>query len=439
MNQAFIEKLQKEISENNKYKIVQSSLRKASIKNVSTSQNALNKMPFKFNIELKDTVATNQYYSGRCWIFAGLNILRYKLIDKYKLPPDFELSEAYIYKHDKFEKCNTALELIYNFAKKNFDNQSLELISLIPKIIADGGTVLEFVNIINKYGIMPKESFPDIRQSKDTDRLNNLLNITILKTTSIINSKTSHNTFMDYKTEILKECYRIITLCLGNTPIEFEWKSKLINPINFYKKLVKPLIDLDDYICIVNDPRNKYNVLLSVEYLHNVVNNNEDLKNKITNKYLNIDIKLFKKAVYKTISKYETPVWFATDYSTFVLNDSTILDHKSSNIKDMFDVDFVFNKETAYKCGITVANHAMCIVGCQKNDNKYLRWKVENSHGTNNNLKGFLNMSDAFFDQFMVCAFVHKNTLPIELRKLYYSNKNITYLPFYDILGTYAD
>lgn len=441
-----INALHKQIKDNPKYKVVQSALRKTSIKNVSTNQNALNKLPFKFNHELKEEVkATDQHYSGRCWIFSGLNIMRHKLIAHYKLPPDFELSEAYIFKFDKFEKCNTALETIYALSKLNLSNQSLEFSALVPELLSDGGTVQQFTNVINKYGVVPKENFNDTGQARNTSIMNNLLKITIQKTSNFINSKLSRSAFDTYKSKILEECFRIITLCLGNTPnnFSFNFKDKQLpkeyTPIQFYDKVIKPLFNIDDYIPIVNDPRNKYNSLLCVEYLHNILNKNDkDLTRKISDLYINVDIEDFKKAVFLTIDKHKTPVWFATDYSTFVLNNRTVLDQNSSNIKDMFDIDFISSKKDDLTARNIMPNHAMVFTGVQKENEKFIRYKVENSHSDKTDLKGFLIMSDAFFEQYVLCAFVHKNTLSPMLRILYKNPKNIKWLPFWDPLGVFA-
>lgn len=436
----------KKIKENPKYKVVQSVLRKSHIKNVTVNQNAMNKMPFKFNHSLpENTVATNQQYSGRCWIFAGLNVIRHKMIARYKLAPDFELSQSYLFRCDKLEKCNTALELFYSLAKDGKDNSSLEYSVLIGNSLSDGGTVQEFVKLVKKYGVVPKENFQEIMSSKHTGMLNELIKITINKATNVIHKDMSRSDFEKYKASIMNECNRIITLTLGNVPSRFVWTVKETNvskehtPHSFYKSIVRPVINIENYVCISNDPRNRYNSLLCVEDVHNILDNNDtDLKRKLTNLYLNVDIKTMKDAVFQTITKHKTPTWFATDYGTFVLNDGTILDQKSSTMSDMFDVDFVHDKKLSMQARITVPNHAMCLIGCQKEKGEYKRWKVENSHGTGNSLNGFLNMSDAFFENYIVCAFVHKSTLRKELRDMFYKHNNITWLPFWDVLGIYA-
>lgn len=56
--------------------------------------------------------ATSQGSSGRCWIFACMNVIRLKLIAKFNLPTDFELSQSYLYFFDKLERCQYFFENI---------------------------------------------------------------------------------------------------------------------------------------------------------------------------------------------------------------------------------------------------------------------------------------------------------------------------------------
>ena len=67
---------------------------------------------FSHKIDVKGI--TNQKSSGRCWLFAGLNSLRYAVIDKHKLD-EFEFSQIYFTFWDKLEKSNTFLEYIIDF------------------------------------------------------------------------------------------------------------------------------------------------------------------------------------------------------------------------------------------------------------------------------------------------------------------------------------
>ena len=49
---------------------------------------------------------TNQKSSGRCWIFAALNLLRNNFIKEHKLKEDFEFSQSYLFFWYKFERVN---------------------------------------------------------------------------------------------------------------------------------------------------------------------------------------------------------------------------------------------------------------------------------------------------------------------------------------------
>ena len=336
---------------------------------------------------------------------------------------------------------------MYEFAK-NQTLHSHEFSRLMDLTNTDGGTINQFMNIINKYGIVPKSIFPDNIQAKDTNVLNNLLTTLLKKGSTVIHKDMTLKEFNAYKQSILDECYRLLTMTIGSIPQTFTWthkdsiNPKSYTPLTFYKKIVKPLVNLDNYVVVVNDPRNTYNKLLAIEYLNNmVISATKGYKRQLANVYLNVPIKTIKDAVFKTISKHNTPVWFASDYNYFVMNNETILDTNSNTIQDIFDITFAKNKKVALNARITEPVHAMVIIGCQKENSNYLRWKIENSHGTENDLNGFLVMSDSFFDDYMMIALVHKNSLPKDLRKIYKEKnpKDIKWLEFWDILGYSAD
>ena len=61
-------------------------------------------------------LATSQKASGRCWLFAMLNTLRYPIIQQLDLAPDFELSQSHLFYWDKVERANFFLETIIETA-----------------------------------------------------------------------------------------------------------------------------------------------------------------------------------------------------------------------------------------------------------------------------------------------------------------------------------
>ena len=81
----------------------------------------------EFNVEVKTLPVANQKASGRCWIFAGLNVLREIIATKCKIKK-FELSQNYISLYDKIEKSNFTLETILKLGARNHDDRELAFI-----------------------------------------------------------------------------------------------------------------------------------------------------------------------------------------------------------------------------------------------------------------------------------------------------------------------
>ena len=93
--------------------------------------------------------ATSQMRSGRCWGFAGLNLLRIYLGRKYKLK-NFEFSQNYFMFYDKLEKANYFFENIIETADQ--PTESRLVMHLLSSPIQDGGQWDMFVNLLMKYG-----------------------------------------------------------------------------------------------------------------------------------------------------------------------------------------------------------------------------------------------------------------------------------------------
>jgi bleomycin hydrolase len=437
INPLTIQHLDKEFKKNDKYRIVQGVMRKTPILNVSVNQSTLSRLPARFNHDLAgETKATNQMNSGRCWIFAGLNVIRNAMITKYKLPSEFELSQAYLSRWDKLEKCNMALEIMYDLMKNGKDSSSLEYKVLVPSTIEDGGTWPFFAKLVKKYGIVPKEVVPETFSSEHTQRMNKMLLISICKVAAVITKNMTLHEFKEHKKKALDECYRIVTICMGSPPESFSWSpndktaEKQYTPMSFYKKIVKPLINVDKYVTICNYPLEKYDSCIGVEYINNVLGPQDNAK-QCGDCYVNLDIKEFKKAIIKSLKRGKA-VWFTCDIGQFLLNSGKVLDFKSSNLREMFDVDFIFDsKGHALQTRACEANHAMTFVGCHIEKGKVMGWKIENSHGDDSNNKGYITMSDSWFDEYVYTAAVPTSCIK-------HPEGKTKWLPFYCPLGTAA-
>ena len=158
--------------------ILRHTLSKNDLSLVVRSQDDIEDVDFNFDINIKTLPAANQRASGRCWIFAATNVLR-EMIAKDLNLSSFELSQSYIAFYDRLEKVNYALEVIIDLIEKDYDDRTLTFI--IQNGIGDGGQWDMFVNVVNKYGLCPKNVFPETATSSATRDTNQLINFNIRK------------------------------------------------------------------------------------------------------------------------------------------------------------------------------------------------------------------------------------------------------------------
>ena len=113
-------------------------------------------IPYQFSISLEQGDVTNQKRSGRCWMFAALNTMRSRIIKSLNLDT-FELSQAYTLFYDKLEKANYFLESILKTLDEPTDGRLIAHLLMAP--LGDGGQWDMLCNLINKYGLVPKEAY----------------------------------------------------------------------------------------------------------------------------------------------------------------------------------------------------------------------------------------------------------------------------------------
>ena len=105
-----------------------------------------------FDVEVTQGERCNQERSGRCWMFASLNTMRYRIIKKYNLKT-FELSQAYPLFWDKLEKSNWFFENVLDTLDEPLDGRLVSYLLADP--IGDGGQWDMFKILVKKYGVVP--------------------------------------------------------------------------------------------------------------------------------------------------------------------------------------------------------------------------------------------------------------------------------------------
>ena len=102
----------------------------------------------------------------------------------------------------------------------------------------------------------------------------------------------------------------------------------------------------------------------------------------------------------------------------------------------MTGLDLDLSKEDALDYWFAAMNHAMVITGVHLEKGKPVRWKIENSWGDQNGVKGYYTCSDTWFDQYVFQAAVEKEYLG-DLAKD--AEKKPVVLKPWDPMGTLAD
>lgn len=375
---------------------------------------AARKMQFKFSVDIKTMSATNQKQSGRCWLFAATNVLREKIAKELNLE-SFELSQSYLAFWDKFERVNYYLESILDTAALPADDRVVS--HIVSTGVHDGGQWDMFVNIVRKYGVVPKDAMPDTQQACSTSNMNKLLNRYLRRCTPILRTMVAEGKPADEikaaKDEMLEKCYKFLLSCYGLPPKEFdfEYVDKDKNYHNehytveeFTAKFVGSM--LDDYVSIIHAPTadKPSGKLYTVAYLGNVVGGADVA-------YLNLDMHAFKAAVIAQMKDGEI-VWFGSDCGKFGESTKKQWDDASYDYELLSGLDLDMSKADMLDYHVSQMNHAMVLTGVNLDESDTPdRWKIENSWGSDGANKGYHMASDSWFDKFVYQAVVHKKYL----------------------------
>ena len=218
---------------------------------------------------------------------------------------------------------------------------------------------------------------------------------------------------------MMETIYNLLAMFLGQPPDLINWSTRNkdnkniiisdITPKDFCKKYAD--INITDKICLIHAPmRNKrFNTMYTVEYLGNVV------EGQII-KYLNVDIKELKKSAMQSIKNNEA-VWFGCDVGKRFSRDLGVLDMGIYDYENLFQTSFKMNKQTRLEYGDSEMTHAMLLTGVDIKKRNSTKWKIENSWGTKSGNKGYMMMTDEWFDEYTYEVVIDKKYLNKRLLK----------------------
>jgi len=418
INFDLISTLNKKVNENPSNKLAMNIVGRVELQELAINRDLIKSMDFCFSDELDVAPeATAQQKVGVCWMFAALNLMRYITQKKINVK-SFEYSGPYLMFWDKFEKANYFLEKMIQFRDTKYDERTLRLFLSDP--IPDGGDWYMFVNLVKKYGVVPASVMQHSAYSKDSTKINDVISSKLRQYASIIRHMHKEGkTLEEIQTERVKfteEIYKILVICFGTPPLEFDWsyrnedkkffREKKITPHQFFEKYLE--IELDDYVCIWNCPMEDtpYNKVYSIAHSRKMVGGPKHLA-------LNLHFDEFKKYALMKLKNQEACL-FSCDVGKDSLRKEGFLLKGLYNYDLIFQTNFGVDRETRLEMSDTHLTHCMLIVGVDLDDEKPIKWKVENSWGIEVGKKGFFIMSDEWFDDNVYQLIVPKKYLDPE-------------------------
>ena len=431
------ELLRKDFSANPAYRLAQNAVTQVAVDDVAISREIINSTSHSLSTVLDDWKVTNQERSGRCWLFAGLNLLRVGAMRKMGLK-DFEFSQNYVMFWDKIERANYFLEAVIETAGRDLDDRTVAY--LLESVADDGGQWNMFVAIVSKHGLVPQALMPETHSSSGTSRMNSVLRSLLRQGARSVREAAGRgvDAARAEKADVLRVVYRVLCIHLGTPPDRFDWqwidkdrkfhRDGMLTPQEFAAKYVD--LPMDEYVCLVHDPRpsSPAGRTFTVEYLGNVLG-----APPVT--YLNVGMPLIKEIASRTLQGGE-PVWFGCDVGKMMSSEYAVWDAGLYDLPAVYDTAFTLGKADRLAFHETLMTHAMLFTGVDVLDGVTRKWRVENSWGADKGKDGFYTMNDSWFDEYVFEIAARRGALPEELQQALHAEPIV--LPAWDPMGALA-
>jgi bleomycin hydrolase len=436
-------------------KTVRNALTTTGLKEISTNREILADYENKFSHKVKTNGISNQKGSGRCWMFAGFNMIKPVLMNNLELD-SFEFSQIYLQFWDKMEKANKFLECMIDFREREVTSR--EVVFLLQDPCPDGGYFENFADLVGKYGVVPKEAMAETASSESTGTMNRMLGRLLRKHAAelraIYDETGSVKQMRLAKEKMVGEVYRMLVLHLGEPPVEFTWRHKVkdtkdkeeakdeekkkdaekdadeegdekdeekpkddyevrqkwseprtFTPKSFYDECVG--LDLREFVNIGDDPMRPKGKHYEIDLTQNLY----DGRNM---NYANVEIQTLKELVVKALLDNKV-VCFDADVSPDQDSGKGIMARNLYDYESVYGLELDLNKAERLSFRDGTINHGMAFIGVDLRGGKPVKWLVENSWGSDRGNGGLWTMYDDWFDDNVYKIIVHRKYVPQEI------------------------
>lgn len=448
-----VQKIRSEFKMDAHARTVRNALTTIGLKEISQNREILSDHENKFSHKIKTSGISNQKSSGRCWMFAGFNMIKPVLMNRMDLD-SFEFSQIYLQFWDKMEKANKFLECMIDFRDRDILDR--DVVFLLQDPCPDGGYFENFADLVGKYGVIPKDVMAETASSESTGTMNRMLGRLLRKHAAelreIYKETGSLKQMRLAKERMVAEVYRMLVLHLGEPPVEFTWRHKAkdkkeetkakdaqekegesadandadkksekkkddyevrqkwseprtFTPKSFYDELVG--LDLRQYVNIGDDPMRPK----GKHYEIDLTSNFYDGRNV---SYANVDIRTLKDLVVRVLLDNQA-VCFDADVSPDQDSGKGIMARNLYDYESVYGLELDLTKAERLSFRDGSINHGMAFIGVDLRDGKPVKWLVENSWGSDRGSGGLWTMYDDWFDDNVYKIIVHRDYVPQEI------------------------
>ena len=376
-----------------------------------------------FSVETKKQSITNQKSSGRCWMFSGMNVLRAnfaKRTDSLKVT----FSQDYLFFYDQLEKANLMLQGTIDTGKKPIDDQRVQFFFHHP--LNDGGTFCGVADLTEKYGLVPTEVQPETYSAESTAVMRRIISSKLreqgLELRRMVADGKKAKDIQQRKTEMLGEIYHMLVITLGEPVKEFSYafrdkNGKALTPVkkytpqSFYQEVVGDKLN-GTFIMVMNDPRREYYKTYEVELDRHTYDGHNW-------KYLNLPMEEIEQLAIASL-KDGRKLYSSYDVGKQLDRKRGFADTENFDYASLFNTSFNMNKAERISTFDSGSTHAMTLTAVDLDaQGQPLKWKVENSWGSDSGYQGCIIMTARWFREYMFRLVVDKKYVPAKLLKDY--------------------
>lgn len=402
--------------------ISSTSLRKMAL-NQAHAQHAQHTQPTSFSVEVANTGISDQQSSGRCWLFTGTNVLRQRAMKKLGVD-NFFFSQVYLFFYDQLEKSNLFLQGIIDTRQQAIDSEMVRWLFKNP--LSDGGTYTGVADLVTKYGLVPQDVMAETWVSNNTSEFASHLKRKLRECGITLRQRAqegaSQSQLEALKAEQLQTVYRLLVMAYGDPPRKFTWaprkngkpvgEAKTYTPQEFYTQVCAEGEDLNaDYVMLMNDPSRPYGKVYEIDYDRHVYDGHNWL-------YLNLPIHELKHIAIASL-KDSTQMYFSCDVGKCLNRDNGTLDLDNYDYDALLGTTFGMDKRQRIQTFDSGSSHAMTLMAVDLDPKGTpLKWKVENSWGATSGQKGYLVMTDRWFEEYMFRIVAHRKYIPADVLQM---------------------